>query len=41
MPIGPWGRPEDFAAIAVPLASPASQFHNGDTILLDGGYSIF
>jgi len=41
MPIGRWGRPEDFAAIAVYLASPASQFQNGDTILLDGGYSVF
>ena len=41
MPVGRWGRPEDFGGIAVYLASPASAFHTGDAILLDGGYSIF
>ncbi|KJE23331.1 dehydrogenase of unknown specificity, short-chain alcohol dehydrogenase like [Frankia torreyi] len=41
MPVRRWGRPEDFAGIAVYLASPASVFHTGDSILLDGGYAAF
>ena len=36
-----WGTPADFAGIAVYLASDASRFHTGDTICVDGGYSIF
>jgi len=36
-----WGKMEEFAGIAVYLASDASSFHNGDTIRIDGGYSIF
>ena len=36
-----WGKPEEFAGIAVYLASDASSFHNGDTIRIDGGYSVF
>lgn len=36
-----WGKPEEFAGIAVYLASDASSFHNGDSIRIDGGYSIF
>ena len=36
-----WGQPEDFEAIAVYLASPASRFHTGDVIRIDGGYSVF
>lgn len=36
-----WGRPEDFAGIAVYLASRASDFHSGDTIRVDGGYAVF
>jgi NAD(P)-dependent dehydrogenase (short-subunit alcohol dehydrogenase family) len=41
MPGRRWGTPEDFAAIAVYLASPASAFHTGDSILIDGGYAQF
>lgn len=41
VPIGGWGDGEDFAGIAVYLASPASRFHTGDTIVIDGGYTIF
>lgn len=41
VPVGRWGQPEDFAGIAVYLASDASAFHNGDKILIDGGYRIF
>lgn len=36
-----WGKPEEFAGIAVYLASDASTFHNGDCIRIDGGYSIY
>jgi NAD(P)-dependent dehydrogenase (short-subunit alcohol dehydrogenase family) len=36
-----WGEPEDLAGIAVYLASDASRFHTGDSIRIDGGYSIF
>lgn len=36
-----WGKPEHFAGIAVYLASEASAFHNGDTIRIDGGYSVY
>ncbi|MGH3723227.1 MAG: SDR family NAD(P)-dependent oxidoreductase [Mycobacterium sp.] len=36
-----WGTPGDFSAIAVYLASPASSYHTADTILIDGGYSVF
>ncbi len=36
-----WGTPEDFEAIAVYFASPASSFHTGDSVTLDGGYTRF
>jgi NAD(P)-dependent dehydrogenase (short-subunit alcohol dehydrogenase family) len=36
-----WGTPEDLEGLAVYLASPASNFHTGDCIRVDGGYSIF
>ena len=35
-----WGRPEDFAGIAVFLGAPASNFVTGTAIPIDGGYSI-
>lgn len=38
IPVGRWGAPEDFAGIAVYLASDASRWHTGDTITIDGGY---
>jgi len=41
VPIRRWGTPEDFAGVAVYLASDASSFHTGDTFVIDGGYSIF
>lgn len=31
------GEPEDFAGIAIYLASDASRWHTGDTIVIDGG----
>lgn len=41
VPLRRWGRPEEFAGIAVYLASDASSFHTGDSIEIDGGYSRF
>ncbi|KCZ47354.1 SDR family NAD(P)-dependent oxidoreductase [Hyphomonas pacifica] len=41
VPIRRWGEPEDFGGIAVYLASDASKFHSGDTLLIDGAYSKF
>ena len=38
-PAGRWGRPEDFAGAAVYLASAASDFVNGASLVVDGGYS--
>jgi len=38
-PAGRWGRIDDFAGIAVFLASAASDFLTGAAIPLDGGYS--
>jgi len=35
-----WGLPDDFAGIAVFLASRASDFVSGTAIPIDGGYSI-
>jgi NAD(P)-dependent dehydrogenase (short-subunit alcohol dehydrogenase family) len=41
IPAGRWGTPDDFAGIAVYLASDASTWHTGDTITIDGGYLQF
>jgi len=36
-----WGQPEDFGGIAVYLASDASRYHSGDSVIIDGGYHVF
>ncbi|MGY2084019.1 SDR family NAD(P)-dependent oxidoreductase [Blastococcus sp. SYSU DS0539] len=41
IPAGRWGRPEDFGGIAVYLASDASAYQTGTTVLVDGGYAVF
>jgi NAD(P)-dependent dehydrogenase (short-subunit alcohol dehydrogenase family) len=41
IPLKRWGKPEEWAGIAVYLASGASSFHTGDAIRIDGGYSVF
>jgi 2-deoxy-D-gluconate 3-dehydrogenase len=38
IPIGHWGTPEDLAAVAVFLASPAAAYINGEIITVDGGW---
>jgi NAD(P)-dependent dehydrogenase (short-subunit alcohol dehydrogenase family) len=41
VPMRRWGDPEDFAGVAVYLASDASRFHTGDSLVIDGGYTIY
>lgn len=36
-----WGTPDDLAGACVYLASDAARFHTGDTLRVDGGYSVF
>jgi 2-deoxy-D-gluconate 3-dehydrogenase len=38
IPVGRWGKPEDFAGPAVFLASAASDYVNGEIIAVDGGW---
>lgn len=41
VPFRRWGVPADLGGIAVYLASPASSYHTGDTLIIDGGYRIY
>ncbi len=41
IPMRRWGEGDDFGGIAVYLMSNASQYHTGDTFVIDGGYSLF
>ncbi len=36
-----WGEPSDFGGIAIYLASDASRYQSGTTVIIDGGYSVF
>ena len=36
-----WGKPEDFAGIAIYLVSDASGFHTGQEFIICGGYTIY
>ena len=38
IPAGRWGTPEDLAGPVVFLASPASNYVNGYTVAVDGGW---
>ena len=38
IPMGRWGKPEDLAACAVFLASPAAAYVNGEILTVDGGW---
>ena len=41
VPVRRWGTPEDFAGIAVYLASDASGYQTGEEFVIDGGYTRF
>jgi NAD(P)-dependent dehydrogenase (short-subunit alcohol dehydrogenase family) len=41
VPLRRWGTPQDFEALAVWLAGPGSGYLTGQTVVLDGGYSVF
>lgn len=41
VPLRRWGTGDDFAGIAVYLASDASAYHSGDTFIIDGAYALF
>ena len=41
VPVRRWGTGDDFAGIAIYLASDASAYHTSDTFIIDGAYSIF
>jgi NAD(P)-dependent dehydrogenase (short-subunit alcohol dehydrogenase family) len=41
IPLRRWGDGQDFAGIAVYLASDASRYHTGDAFVIDGAYTIF
>jgi NAD(P)-dependent dehydrogenase (short-subunit alcohol dehydrogenase family) len=40
-PVRRWGTPADMGPAAVFLVDPTHTFHTGDTIVVDGGYTIF
>jgi NAD(P)-dependent dehydrogenase (short-subunit alcohol dehydrogenase family) len=41
IPMRRFGEPSEWGGVAVYLASPASSWQTGETIRLDGGYSVF
>jgi NAD(P)-dependent dehydrogenase (short-subunit alcohol dehydrogenase family) len=41
IPMRRWGKPEDFAGIAVYIMSQSSSYHTAENFLIDGGYSTF
>ncbi|MBW2582404.1 MAG: SDR family NAD(P)-dependent oxidoreductase [Deltaproteobacteria bacterium] len=36
-----WGLPADFGPIAVYFAGDSSEYHSGDAVVIDGGFSCF
>lgn len=41
VPLRRWGTPQDFEGLAVWLAGPGSSYFTGQTVVMDGGYSVF
>jgi NAD(P)-dependent dehydrogenase (short-subunit alcohol dehydrogenase family) len=39
-PVRRWGTPADLGSAIVFLADPTNTFHTGDTIVMDGGYTV-
>jgi NAD(P)-dependent dehydrogenase (short-subunit alcohol dehydrogenase family) len=40
-PLRRWGQPDEFAPVGAFLADPSLSFHTGDSMVVDGGYTIF
>jgi NAD(P)-dependent dehydrogenase (short-subunit alcohol dehydrogenase family) len=40
-PMGRWGQPDELAGVAIFLASRASDFITGQTVFIDGGWTIW
>lgn len=40
-PVRRWADPSEMGAAAVFLADPTTTFHTGDSIVVDGGYTVF
>ncbi len=40
-PVRRWAEPEEMGPVAVYLADPTVTYHTGDTLVVDGGYTIF
>jgi NAD(P)-dependent dehydrogenase (short-subunit alcohol dehydrogenase family) len=40
-PVRRWADPAEFGPVAVHLADPSITFHTGDTVVVDGGYTVF
>jgi 2-dehydro-3-deoxy-D-gluconate 5-dehydrogenase len=38
IPMGVWGKPDDFRGVAVFMASDASAYMSGENIVIDGGF---
>jgi gluconate 5-dehydrogenase len=41
IPMGDFGRPEDMGPLAVYLASDASRYMTGASLVIDGGYTLW
>ena len=40
-PVRRWADPGEYGPVAVYLADPTNTFHTGDSLVVDGGYTIF
>lgn len=41
VPLRRWGTPDDYEGLAVWLAGPGSGYVTGQTLVIDGGYTVF
>ena len=40
-PVRRWAEPDEMGPAAVFLADPTTTFHTGDSVVVDGGYTVF
>lgn len=40
-PVRRWATPDEYGPVAVYLADPTVTFHTGDSVTVDGGYTVF